>query len=70
MYSVASYDISLILCSAAALFRQQFKLIFMNCVLFHYLIAVRTKKKIYIGLSSHTWVRHFYCHVINGSPTI
>ena len=40
-YSVAFNDISLILRSIAVLFRQEFKLIFINCVLHHYLIAVR-----------------------------
>ena len=41
-YYVEFFDISLVLRSIAALIRQKFKLIFINCDLFHYLIAVRT----------------------------
>ena len=41
-YSVAFYDISLILRSIAALIIQLFKFIYIDCALLHYLIAVRT----------------------------
>ena len=50
---VAFYDISLIIRSVAELFRQLFKLIFVNCVLFQYFIAVRAYLFMYVVLSSH-----------------